>query len=49
MISVIEKLDRETVSQHNLIISGTDSVSGVSATVPLTIIGIEANHKLLNL
>ena len=40
MISVIEKLDRESISQYNLIISGTDSVSGMSATVPLLITGI---------
>ncbi|OTF73474.1 hypothetical protein BLA29_011442, partial [Euroglyphus maynei] len=32
-ISVVEKLDRETTSQYNLLISATDAISETSSTV----------------
>ena len=38
-ISVVEKLDRETTSQYNLLISATDAISDTSSTVNVFIKG----------
>ncbi len=39
MVSIAEKLDRETTSRYTLTVSATDSVSGASSTTSLFIEG----------
>jgi len=44
-VSVVEKLDRETISEYQLIITAIDSVSGVSSMVPLQIVVEDVNDN----